>query len=81
MKCMRTNYAAEESWWAAQVRGPGVVGKQPVLNVGESFEYGSQAMLKDLKGSMHGSYQMLGIVSKRLFDVQVAPFALQPPRR
>src|SRR5690606_13730039 len=42
-----------------EVRGPGVVGKQPVLKNGESFEYTSGCPLKTHFGSMHGSYEMV----------------------
>src|SRR3954470_19368505 len=41
-----------------EVRGEGVVGKQPKLGPGERFEYTSWAMLKTPFGSMHGSYFM-----------------------
>ena len=41
-----------------EVRGPGVVGEQPVLMPGESFEYTSGCPLTTPHGSMVGSYQM-----------------------
>ena len=41
------------------VQGPGVVGEQPVLDPGESFEYTSFCPLRTPIGSMHGTYQMV----------------------
>ena len=61
-----------------EVKGPGVVGKQPVLEPGQSFEYTSACPLKTPFGSMHGTYQMLG-AGNETFDVQIAGFALRMP--
>ncbi len=59
-----------------EVRGPGVVGKQPVLKSGESFEYTSGCPLKTPFGSMRGSYEMVSEAGDR-FDAAIAPFALR----
>ncbi|MFZ5895654.1 MAG: Co2+/Mg2+ efflux protein ApaG [Myxococcota bacterium] len=59
-----------------EVRGPGVVGKQPVLKSGESFEYTSGCPLKTPFGSMRGSYEMVSESGDR-FDAAIAPFALR----
>ena len=61
-----------------EVRGLGVVGKQPVLDPGESFQYTSGCPLSTPFGSMRGTYQMLKLDGKR-FDVEVGPFALTEP--
>jgi ApaG protein len=61
-----------------EVKGPGVVGKQPILEPGQGFEYTSACPLKTPFGSMHGTYQMLG-PSNETFDVQIAGFALRMP--
>jgi ApaG protein len=61
-----------------EVRGPGVIGEQPVLGPGESFEYTSWCPLKTSSGVMHGTYQMLGEDGDH-FDVEIAPFTLQEP--
>ncbi len=58
------------------VRGPGVVGKQPVLAPGESFQYSSWCPLKTPTGAMHGTYQMAGSNGEQ-FDINIAPFALR----
>jgi ApaG protein len=61
-----------------EVRGPGVVGEQPVLAPGESFEYSSGCPLPTAFGQMHGTYQLLSEAGDR-FDVEIAPFTLSEP--
>ena len=58
-----------------EVQGAGVVGEQPVLGPGESFEYSSACPLTTPVGSMHGSYQMVTEGGER-FDAEIAPFSL-----
>jgi ApaG protein len=62
-----------------EVRGDGVVGEQPYLRPGQSFEYTSGAVLETFCGSMRGSYQMLADDGTQ-FDAEIAPFALSIPR-
>jgi ApaG protein len=67
-----------------EVKGPGVVGEQPVLAPGESFKYSSWCPLKTPVGMMHGTYQMVrtaqvGRASGGQFDIQIAPFGLKAP--
>jgi len=59
-----------------EVKGPGVVGEQPVLAPGESFQYSSWCPLKTPIGTMRGTYQM-GRPSGNQFDIEIAPFALK----
>ena len=59
-----------------EVRGPGVVGEQPVLAPGESFQYSSWCPLKTPTGNMSGTYQMAR-ASGDQFDIEIAPFALK----
>jgi len=59
-----------------EVKGPGVVGKQPVLSQGESFKYSSWCPLPTPTGTMHGTYQMVRADGER-FDIEIAPFALK----
>ena len=61
-----------------EVRGPGVVGNQPILAPGESFEYTSGCPLTVPFGSMHGTYQMIND-RKEQFDIEIAPFTLAEP--
>jgi len=60
------------------VRGPGVVGQQPTLQPGESFEYTSGCPLTTSMGTMHGSYQMRPDTGDD-FDAAIAPFTLADP--
>ena len=60
------------------VRGEGVVGKQPVLQPGDTFEYSSGAVLQAPHGSMRGTYQMVR-EDGDTFDAVIAPFPLMPP--
>ncbi len=59
-----------------EVRGPGVVGAQPVLPPGEAFKYSSWCPLKTPTGMMQGTYQMAGPGGVQ-FDIEIAPFALR----
>ena len=59
-----------------EVKGPGVVGEQPVLRPGESFEYSSWCPLKTSGGVMRGTYRMLSETGDQ-FDIEIAPFALR----
>ena len=61
-----------------EVRGPGVVGKQPILKSGESFEYTSGCPLQTPFGVMEGTYQMV-LESGERFDAKIAPFTLSEP--
>ncbi len=61
-----------------EVKGPGVVGEQPVLAPGESFKYSSWCPLKTPTGIMRGTYQMVR-ADGDLFDIEIAPFALRAP--
>lgn len=61
-----------------QVQGPGVVGEQPLLEPGESFEYMSFCPLSTPVGSMHGTYRMV-LESGESFDAEIAPFSLAVP--
>jgi ApaG protein len=59
-----------------EVRGPGVIGEQPVLAPGESFKYSSWCPLKTPMGMMHGTYRMSRANGSQ-FDIEIAPFALK----
>jgi ApaG protein len=61
-----------------EVRGPGVVGKTPVLAPGGSFRYTSGCPLATPSGIMVGSYQM-ATETGELFDVAVPAFWLDSP--
>src|SRR5690349_24683593 len=61
-----------------RVQGPGVVGEQPVLAPGQSFEYTSFCPLRTSMGSMHGNYTMR-LVGGESFEARIAPFTLAVP--
>ncbi len=63
-----------------EVRGPGVVGEQPVLNPGESFEYTSGTPLSTPSGIMVGSYEM-ETPDGQSFPVAIPAFSLDSPHQ
>ena len=62
-----------------EVRGDGVVGEQPWMRPGESFEYTSGAVLETSVGTMEGSYRMVADDGTQ-FDAPIAAFVLSIPR-
>ena len=60
------------------VEGPGVVGQQPVLPPGGSFEYSSFCPLTTMVGAMQGSYWMVSGDGES-FEAEIAPFTLSVP--
>jgi len=61
-----------------EVRGDGVVGEQPVIEPGDSFEYTSGCPLPTPFGTMTGTYQMVTTSGSR-FEAEVAEFVLREP--
>jgi ApaG protein len=62
-----------------EVKGLGVVGEQPLLRPGESFEYTSGTAMATPVGTMHGSYQMVAEDGNK-FDAEISVFTLSMPR-
>jgi ApaG protein len=62
-----------------EVRGLGVVGAQPLLAPGESYEYTSGASIATPVGTMRGSYQMVAADGTR-FEADIPQFTLSVPR-
>lgn len=62
-----------------EVRGLGVVGEQPRLKPGESFEYTSGTAIATPVGTMRGSYQLVAEDGTR-FETPIPPFTLAMPR-
>ncbi len=60
------------------VNGKGVVGKEPILIPGESFEYNSGCHFPSPCGKMSGTYVMQRIEDKSLFEVEIPEFTLVP---
>jgi ApaG protein len=62
-----------------EVKGAGVVGQQPLLRPGESFEYTSGTHLATAVGTMRGTYQMMA-EDGYAFDATIPSFTLSVPR-
>ena len=63
-----------------EVRGDGVVGEQPKLSPGQSFQYTSGCVLTTPVGTMHGTYRFW-CDDGSYFDAVIAPFSLASPVR
>ena len=63
-----------------EIKGAGVVGEQPVLKPGESYEYTSGANLNTTSGMMGGAYQMESEGGER-FDIEIPTFSLDSPNQ
>ena len=61
-----------------RIKAPGVIGEQPTLPPGSTFEYSSLCPLKTAVGSMQGSYQMVTASGER-FDAAIPLFTLAVP--
>jgi ApaG protein len=61
-----------------EVRGPGVVGAQPVIKPGEKFQYTSGCPLETASGVMMGRYQMKA-ASGEAFEAEIPAFLLESP--
>ncbi len=61
-----------------EVRGAGVVGAQPMIKPGESFQYTSGCPLETASGSMSGRYQMMS-ASGESFEAEIPAFLLESP--
>jgi ApaG protein len=62
-----------------EVEGEGVVGQQPIIEPGESFQYISGASIRTDIGRMVGSYQMENMLNKKLIRVKIPEFDLISP--
>ncbi|SDH79993.1 Co2+/Mg2+ efflux protein ApaG [Propionivibrio dicarboxylicus] len=62
-----------------EVRGLGVVGEQPIIKPGESYEYSSGCQLHTPIGTMRGSYQMTAADGTQ-FEAAIPEFILSAPR-
>lgn len=66
----------DERGHTEEVKGLGVVGQQPLLRPGESFQYSSSCRLRAPSGTMHGSFFFVAEDGHR-FDVSIATFVLE----
>ncbi|MAY61358.1 MAG: Co2+/Mg2+ efflux protein ApaG [Rhizobiales bacterium] len=79
---LRSRYwrITDENGVIDEVRGDGVVGEQPMLGPGDTYEYSSGCPLDAPSGVMVGSYQMQNDDGE-LFDVEIPAFSLDTPGR
>ena len=81
--CIRDRYwkIIDSNGNTKEVRGEGVVGEQPILEPGETFEYTSGTPLQTSSGLMHGSYFMKSIENNEEggFEVKIPAFSLDTP--
>lgn len=61
-----------------EVKGPGVVGQQPEIEPGQSFQYSSGAIIGTETGTMEGSYEMVAANGDK-FLAPIPVFLLAPP--
>ena len=64
-----------------EVRGKGVVGKQPMIGPGQTFQYTSRAILDGPVGFMEGAYTCVDTASQRPFEVPITVFRLATPNQ
>lgn len=62
-----------------EVEGEGVVGQQPIIEPGQSYQYVSAANLRSEIGKMYGTYQMENMYNKKLLTVSIPEFPLIAP--
>jgi len=62
-----------------EVEGEGVVGQQPIIEPGSSYQYVSACNLKSDMGKMYGTYNMENLYNKKKFTVQIPEFQLIAP--
>ncbi len=64
-----------------EVEGEGVVGEQPVIKPGESYQYVSGCNLRTEMGKMKGTYKMENLNSKQMFEVNIPSFEMIVPMK
>ena len=62
-----------------EVEGEGVIGIQPQINPGETYQYVSGCNLRTEMGKMYGTYSMENVNNKKLFDVIIPAFEMTVP--
>lgn len=69
----------DEQGIVQEVNGEGVVGEQPIIAAGASYQYSSGVHLRYPSGIMTGKYQMKKTVGGEIFDVAIPTFSLDVP--
>jgi ApaG protein len=71
-------HITDSSGSVQEVRGPGVVGEQPVLKPGNAYQYTSGAALRTASGIMTGNYEMATEGGEH-FNIDIPTFSLDSP--
>ncbi len=82
VQLMSRHWYISDAYYGTQVReveGEGVVGEQPILEPGESYQYISAANLRGDVGKMYGTYEMENLFNKSRFTVHIPEFQLIAP--
>ena len=80
VKLLRRHWTILDSNGAVrEVEGEGVVGQQPIIQPGDSYQYVSAANLRSEIGKMYGTYQMENLYNKKLMKVSIPEFHLIAP--
>lgn len=69
-------HIVEEDGTAYNITGEGVIGKQPVIEIGAAFEYASQAILYSKTGIMYGTYNCINLTNSENIEVSIPAFSL-----
>lgn len=72
-------YIVDSNGSNREVEGEGVVGEQPIIEPGESYQYVSAANLRSEIGKMYGTYDMVSMYDKKSFTVNIPEFQLVAP--
>lgn len=72
-------YIVDSNGSNREVEGEGVVGEQPIIEPGESYQYVSAANLRSEIGKMYGTYNMVSMYDKKSFTVNIPEFQLVAP--
>lgn len=82
IQLLSRHWYISDSYYGTEVReveGEGVVGEQPIIQPGESYQYISAANLRADVGKMYGTYEMENLYNKTKFTVAIPEFLLVAP--
>ena len=72
-------YIFDSNGTLREVEGDGVVGVQPLISPGASYQYISGCNLRTEMGKMHGTYQLENVNNKNIFSVTIPAFEMHAP--
>jgi len=72
-------YIFDSNGTLREVEGDGVVGEQPLISPGSSYQYISGCNLRTEMGKMHGTYQIENVNNKNTFSVTIPAFEMHAP--